>query len=150
MLFYVLAAAMRLKGRVDGVPCSLQRWVQSGHKSGHSSAFQISHSSALAKGVQFCQVFSMASAPPFLGVFFLLGPTILTPWEQGHNQVRDLFSGLAFSLLSVCSKILVNNITSDLEFLVKGCNWCNCVKIRISVRELGSQDRLYTVAGYSG
>lgn len=50
--FMFLTAAMRLKGRVDGVHCSLQRWVQSGHKSGHTSAFQISHSSVLAKGVQ--------------------------------------------------------------------------------------------------
>lgn len=82
MLFYVLTAAMRLKGRVDSVHCSLQRWVQSGPKSGHTSAFQLSHSSVLAKGVQYCQVFSMASASPFLGAFFLLGPTILITGTQ--------------------------------------------------------------------
>lgn len=90
--FYVLTAAMRLKGRVDGVPCWRQRWVQSGPKSGHTSAFQISHSSVLAKGVQYCQVFSMASASPFLVFFF-------SCWDQPfwqHENRDTVRAGICF------------------------------------------------------
>lgn len=102
MRFYVLAAAMRLKARVDGVHCSLQRWVQSGHKSGHTSAFQISHSAVLAKGVQYYQVFLLGFSIPLPWGFFLLGPAILTTiMRQRHSQGGDLVSGLAFPLLCV-------------------------------------------------
>lgn len=47
--------------------------------------------------------------------------------------------------------MLVENVTSDLAFVVKGCNLCKCVKIRMKGREVGCQDSLCSIAapGYS-
>lgn len=131
-------------------------WVQSAHKPGHTPAFQVSHISVLLKGVQHSQLFSVVSAPCSLGVCpSWYQPVHLSNHPESERQPAQRLGpwlGTSPPLCSVCKGMLVDNVTSDLTFAVKGCNWCKCVKIRMRGKEMGSQDSSCSTAalGYPG
>lgn len=144
---------------MDGVHCSPQRtymvWVQSGHKPGHTPAFQVLPQLCLGQRGAVQPAFLCGFSTLFFGGLSQLVPADTVPVtivRLGGNRLRGLVPSLASPLLSVCDEMLVGNVTSDLVFAVKGCNWCKCVKIRLRGKEMGSQDSSCSTAalGYPG